>query len=148
MKKRIFLKIFIGLFAVILLSAGVLAWHIQAVTKKNTAENINQLQLGRIDFKEPIDSAEAFKIKHAVIGLDGVSGAYFNIPDGIFVYSYKVNKQNSMNVYEKVMSLGHYKAERFVLTAEQAKTAGGCPMNMNDHSFTSYLSLYISRLFN
>ena len=116
--------------------------------EKNTAENINQRQLSRIDFKEPVDSAEAFRIKNFVAGLDGVDGAYFNIPDGIFVYTYKMNKQNSMRVYEKVMSLGNYKAERFVLTADQAKASGGCPMIMNNHSFTSYLSLYISKIFN
>jgi len=147
MKKRTIIRIIIGFCALILLSVGVLAGHIYSVTKKNTAENINQRQLSRIDFKEPIDSTEAAKIRSFVAGLDGVDGTHFNIPDGIFIYTYKVNTQNSLDVYQKVMSLGNYKAEQFIVRAEDIKSKGGCPMKMNDHSFMSYLSVYVSKLF-
>jgi len=148
MKKRTIIKISIGLLSLVLISFVVLVIHINSVTKKNTAENLNQRQLSRIDFKVPVDSTEANKIKNYVAGLDGVDGTYFNIPDGIFTYSYKMNKQNSKDVYEKVMQLGNYDAHRFIISAADAQAMGGCPMKMNDHSFSTYLTAYVTKFLN
>jgi hypothetical protein len=148
MKKRTIIKICIGLLSLVLISFVVLVIHINSVTKKNTAENLNQRQLSRIDFKVPVDSAEANKIKNYVAGLNGVDGTYFNIPDGIFTYSYKINMQNSKEVYQKVMQLGNYDAQRFIISAAEAKAMGGCPMKMNDHSFYAYLTAYVTKFLN
>ncbi len=148
MKKRTIIKICIGLFSLLLISFVVLVMHINSVTKKNTTENINQRQLSRIDFKVHVDSTEANKIKNYVASLDGVDGTHFNIPEGIFTYSYKMNKQNSKVVFEKVMQLGNYDAHIFTISAADAQAMGGCPMKINDHSFSAYLTAYVTKFLN
>jgi hypothetical protein len=148
MKKKTIIKICLGLLSIVLILFAVLVFHIKSVIEKKTAERINQRQLSRIDFKEHVDSTEAYKIKNFVASLDGVNGTYFNIPDGVLIYSYKMNEQNSKDVYDKVMHFGNYKAERYVLSAQQAQAMGGCPMKITDHSFYGYLTTYVTKFLN
>jgi hypothetical protein len=142
MKKKVFKIVLISLSVVVVLF-GVLVVHIYMVTKPKA--HGKNLQLSRIDFKEPIDSAEANKIRNFVHGLDGVDNTYFNIPAGMLVYGYLPEKQSSENVYNQLMSHGHYKAERFIVDASQV--AKGCPV-MDPNSFGYRMSTVISKIFN
>lgn len=103
-------------------------------------------QLSRIDFKQTIDSAEANKIRSFVGHLEGIESTYFNVKDGILVYTYAVGKQTSINVYNQLINYGHYNAERYIVDASALKT--GCPMMADKKSFTYQISYYISKLFN
>ena len=105
------------------------------------------IQLSRIDFKEPIDSAEMNKIRAYVGNLNGVDNSYFNMNNGAFVYGYVVGTQTSQGVYDKVMALGHYKAERYIVDPKDLAAGGGCPV-MKEDSFSGRLSAYLANLFN
>ncbi len=144
MKKRKLFKIVIGTFSVIVILFGVLVAHIYVVTK-NKMPQPDDRQLSRIDFTEKPDSLEAGKIRSLVAHLDGVESTYFNVRDGILVYTYSLKKQNSLGVYTKVMSSGNYKAKRFIVDASEAPK--GCPAMGGSGSFMSILSMSISKLF-
>jgi hypothetical protein len=140
------LKRFLWIFASLsLLLFAVLVVHIYSVTKPVKYDN-NDLQLSRIDFKEDIDSIEAAKIRSFVASLPGVQNAMFNTQDNILVYGYSLGKQTSTEVYNQLIKFGHYKAEKFVVSAEQLNS--GCPMGKNKNSFVYKLSAFIYNCFN
>lgn len=121
------LKQFIlGISALLLLSVVTLFFHIYHVTHHHTA----QLQLGRIDFKQIINSEEALRIQGFVSKLPGINNTHFNTDNGVLVYTFVSEKQSTKNVYDKLLTYGHYKAERYVTSAEEA--AKGCPAFANN----------------
>jgi hypothetical protein len=145
MKKRKIIKITLISLSVFFVLFAVLIVHIAMVTKYKAVEPDGR-QLSRIDFTEKVDSTEANKIKSFVGHLDGVESTYFNIPDGIFVYTYSLNKQNSLGVYNKLMSYGKYKAHRYVVDAADATK--GCPAMGGNKSFILSLAMYVGKLIN
>ncbi len=147
MKRKTFKIIFLGFAGIVVLLFGVLSWHLYAIAKKSHENPNNRIQLSRIDFKEPVDSLEAMKIKNYVRTLDGVQGAHFNVADGILVYGYFLGTQTPQKVYQNVMdfSQNKYKAERYVVSAEQLKQ--GCPAGM-DNSITMLYSNFLYKSFN
>lgn len=141
MKNKKFIKVLAWLGSVVAVLFVVLVVHIYLVTRH--PKPTNQIQLSRIDFKQDINEVEGKKIKDFVNSLPDVKGAYFNDKDNILVYTYKIGNQNSFNVYNKVKSLGNYKAERYVVTEAAANT--GCPIGKDQTTFTGMLSAYISK---
>jgi hypothetical protein len=83
-------------------------------------------QLSRIDFKQKIDSVEASKIKAFVAMQEGVTSTYFNLNDGILVYTYQLEKQNSLSIYNKLINEGHYHAERYLINEADSKKWLSC----------------------
>lgn len=132
-----------GLFGIIALLFITLVVHILMVTPKSY-DNMS-LQLSRIDFKEPIDSAKAKVINAQLRSIDGVENTYFNIKDGILVYTHNLNKVDSQKAFDALLEKGNYKAERFVVT-DQMKNSG-CPI-MDRNSFSYRFSHGIQKLFN
>lgn len=143
MKKKI-IKISLISLSVAFVLFIVLVAHIYIVTKPKP-RTTPMVQLSRIDFKEKPDSIEASKIVSFVRHLDGIDNAYFNIPDGIFVFGFYREKQSSKNVYDELMKLGHYNAKPFVVDLSTA--AKGCPV-MDKNSFGYRMSTVISKIFN
>jgi hypothetical protein len=70
----------------------------------------------------------------------------FNQHDGTLVYGYNQNQQNSENVYNKLMSFGNYKAQRFMPT--EAQLASGCPVGKNKNSFVYRTSAAVYNILN
>ncbi len=128
---KLFKKITLVTFSIFFLLLIVLVIHVYTVTHKALTEN-EKTQLSRIDFKQKIDSTQANQIQSFVTGIEGVKTTYFNIPDGILVYSFIQGKQTSENVFNLLMNTKRYKAERYIVTAEQAKT--GCPAGYGANS--------------
>src|SRR4051812_34553632 len=111
MKKQKFLKIALWTTSIVATLTAVLIIHIYLVTR--TADYPNKtLQLSRIDFKQPVSGAEVQKIQAFVQRLPGVNNAMFNSDTGILIYTYANDQQTSLNVYNQLISAGHYKAER------------------------------------
>ncbi|GJM34677.1 MAG: hypothetical protein DHS20C18_36780 [Saprospiraceae bacterium] len=102
-----------------------LAIHI-GITQQSIATSGPAMQLSRIDFKGPIDSTIAARIKGSILHLESVQHAYFNIPDGIVVYSHNPKVQSAQAVYDKIQEEFHLNAERFIVSADMA--AGSCPI--------------------
>lgn len=132
-----------SVFGVIVLLFLTLVAHILLVTPKNYDNN--SLQLSRIDFKEPIDSAKAKTINSQLRSINGVKNTHINLRDGIVVYSHDVNKVNAEQAFESLLQKGNYKAERFVVTDDMKAT--GCPI-MDRNSFSYRFSNGIQKLFN
>ena len=89
--------------------------HLAMVIKDKQVEPDDR-QLSRIDFTQKVDSAEAGKIRSFVAHLDGIESTFFNVKDGILVYTYSLQKQNSQGVYDQLMRSGNYKAKRFTVS--------------------------------
>lgn len=119
--------------------------HLGMVIKDKQVEPDGR-QLSRIDFIQKVDSAEAGKIRSFVAHLDGVESTFFNVKDGILVYTYSLQKQNSQSVYEQLMRSGNYKAKRFVVSEEQAAT--GCPAMGGNKSFIYSMAYAVKNMIN
>src|SRR5690606_15623633 len=119
------LKIAVGsIFMIFFLLFLILVVHI-ATAKPLVVDNAS-LQISRIDFKEPIDSLKAKEIHRNLKSIPGVKTDRLNKETGVLVYFHDIKVADSKTIYDKLMAMGNYKAERFVLPKElENKTA--CP---------------------
>jgi len=146
MKKRKVTKIAIWTVSVFLVLTGILFVHIYLVTRNKDFGSNKNIQMSRIDFKQSVSTEEANKIQAFVKNMPGITGTLFNTDNGVLIYTYKNDQQNSLDVYTKLMKHGHYKAERFVVPASEA--SNGCPVMNDKDSFNGKLTAYIAHLFN
>ena len=139
------LKIAVGsIFMIFFLLFLVLVVHI-ATAKPLEVDNAS-LQISRIDFKEPIDSLKAKEIHRNLISISLVKTDRLNKETGVLVFFHDIKVADSKTIYNKLMTMGDYKAERFVLPKElENKTA--CPV-MTEDSFSYKFSRGIQRIFN
>ncbi len=147
MRKKIIVRILAGVASLTLVLFIVLCAHLYGIAKKRDAEKGNLTQLSRIDFKEPIDSVNALKVKNYVGSMPQVKGTYFNIPAGLFVYGYAPGTMKPQEVFDQVMTFTEhkYKAERYIVSADMMKQ--GCPAGM-DNSFSMGLANLLFKIFN
>jgi len=132
------------IIAASLLGLTLFGFHFYYVTKPEQ-NDAGMLQIGRIDFKQKIDSSEASYIRSYVNHLEGVKNTHFNIQSGILVFTYYLNGNvNAADIYKKVVALKNYKAERFVL--DPALIENGCPIN-NPNSFWYKVYVYYQKVF-
>lgn len=140
-KVKIIAGSILGIFVLLFL---VLVVHI-ATAKPVEIDNAS-LQISRIDFKEPIDSLKAKEIHRNLKKIPGVKTDRLNIETGVLVYFHDIKIANSEEIYNQLIALGDYKAERFVLPKGlENKTA--CPV-MTEDSFSYKFSRGIQRIFN
>jgi hypothetical protein len=139
------IKIAIGsVFGIFLILFLVLVVHI-ATAKPLVVDNAT-LQISRIDFKEPIDSLKAKEIHRNLKSIPGVKTDRLNKETGVLVFFHDIKIADSKTIYNKLIAMGNYKAERFVLPKElENKTA--CPV-MSEDSFSYKFSRGIQRIFN
>jgi hypothetical protein len=139
------LKIAVGsIFVIFFLLFLVLVVHI-ATAKPLVIDNAS-LQISRIDFKEPIDSLKAKEIHRNLKSISGVKTDRLNAETGVLVFFHDIKIANSEEIYNQLIALGNYKAERYILPKElENKTA--CPV-MNEDSFSYKFSKGIQRIFN
>lgn len=143
MRKRIWFKVGITLLSLTFIFLFVLIAHIYVATHKNKNDQRHR-QLSRIDFKQPIDQAEANKIRSFVAGMEGVDATFFNIQQGTLVYTYAEGRQTSENIFNQLIQFGKYKAQRYMVTSDQA--ANGCPVIGNDNSLKSRFTRFIANI--
>lgn len=122
----------------------ILVVHI--ATAKPIAYDNATLQISRIDFKEPIDSAKAKEIHRNLKSIPGVKNDRLNTETGVLVYFHDNRIVDSKTVYQQLMTKGSYKAERYVISQELAAKKV-CPV-MNTNSFSYKFSRGIQRIFN
>lgn len=145
MKKWI-IRITVGTLTLSIVLFAALVLHLYMVMPQNTNSDLRVRQLSRIDFSQEIDSAEAEKIRGFVQSLDGVQSTHFNTENGALVYTYAVGKQTSDNVYNQLMLFGNYKAQKYVVSAQQAQQ--GCPAHIEESSFSKSIAGIVAHLFN
>ncbi|MCK6608322.1 MAG: hypothetical protein L6Q46_08460 [Flavobacterium sp.] len=139
------LKIAVGsIFMIFFLLFLILVVHI-ATAKPLEVDNAS-LQISRIDFKEPIDSLKAKEIHRNLKSIPGVKTDRLNKETGVLVYFHDIKVADSKTIYNKLMAMGDYKAERFVLPKE-LENKKACPV-MTEDSFSYKFSRGIQRIFN
>lgn len=146
MKKKLLLRITLGALATVLLLFVALVAHIYMVTPKTTKNDNRQRQLSRIDFKQDINAEEAEKIRAFVSTMNGVEGTHFNVENDVLVYTYAAGTQNSTDVFNAIVKMGNYNAERYVVSQEQSKN--GCPVSTDKESFSYRITAIVTNLFN
>ena len=104
------------------------------------------MQISRIDFKEPIDSLKAKEIHRNLKSIPGVKTDRLNKETGVLVFFHDIKVADSKTIYNKLMAMGNYKAERFVLPKE-LENKKACPV-MSEDSFSYKFSRGIQRIFN
>lgn len=133
-----------SLLGIVLLLFVVLVIHI--ATAKPVVYDNATIQISRIDFKEPLDSAKGKEIHRNLKSILGVKTDRLNLEKGVLVYFHDNRIADSKKIYDELMAKGHYKAERFVISNEMASKKV-CPV-MNDDSFSYKFSRGIQRIFN
>lgn len=140
-KIKIALLSIVGIVALLLV---VLVVHI-ATAKPVVYDNAN-LQISRIDFHQPLDSAMVKEIHRNLKSIAGVKNDHFNAEKGVVVYFHDNRLADSQKVFDQLMAKGNYKAERFVISAEMASKQV-CPV-MNEGSFSYHFAKGVKRIFN
>lgn len=140
-------KIKIAAFSIlgtVLLLFIVLVVHI-ATAKPAVYDNAH-LQISRIDFKQPLDSAMVKEIHRNLKSIAGVKSDHFNAGKGVVVYFHDNRVTDSKKVYDQLMAKGHYNAQRFTVPANIAAKQV-CPVMKRD-GFSYRFSQGIRRIFN
>lgn len=143
LKRKILISIS-SILGIVLVLFVVLVVHI-ASAKPVVYDNAT-MQVSRIDFKEPIDSAKAKEIHRNLKTISGVKNDRFNIEKGILVYFHDNRITNSQKVFDALIAKGNYKAERFVVS-EAVGNKQVCPV-MKEDSFSYHFSKGVQRIFN
>jgi hypothetical protein len=137
----IFKKAAISILVITLVLFGILVYHIASI---KPVENAN-IQISRIDFDKPFDSISTIDIRKKLHSIKGVKSEII-VKRNVVVYFHDNNITNSKQVYDELMSKGHYKAERFLLPANLAQKQV-CPVIKKD-SYKYKFSRFIQRIFN
>jgi hypothetical protein len=143
MKKKFVQRCLFWLSATVVVLLVILFTHVYMVTHKPKTD-ADSRQLSRIDFKQPIDSIEANKIRNFVAGISGVDNAYFNVSQGTLVYTYNSNKQSSGHVYHALQQFGHYKTQKYIVNTETSSM--GCPAMGDKTSIKARVTAFIAKL--
>jgi hypothetical protein len=138
-------KITIGsLFGIVVLLFIVLVIHI--ATAKPVSYDNATIQVSRIDFKAPVNSAQAIEITNNLKSIPGVTSDNLIIKNNVVVYFHDNRITNSKKVYEALMEKGHYEAKPFIVPAALA-SAEVCPV-MDQNSFSYKFSRGVQHIFN
>lgn len=139
-------KIKIALISIFILIFSLFAILIIHIATANPVEIDNAtLQISRIDFNEPIDSAKAKEIHRNLKSIPGVKTDRLNIETGVLVFFHDNKISNSEEIYNQLIQLGNYDAKRFTISPELASKKV-CPV-MNENSFSYKFSRGIQRIF-
>jgi hypothetical protein len=144
-KKRV-LNITLWTSAVAIVLFATLVIHIAMVIPPTKQVNdTRNRQLSRIDFKQDLSPTQADKIKGFIGAMEGVEGVHYNPESKILVYIHSTEKVNPNTVYNKVVKMNNYKAERYVVKAAEIK--GGCTAGMGkEKSLTVKMAQVVSNI--
>ena len=135
------LKIVVAsLFGIMLLLFIVLVIHIASARKVDNAT----IQISRIDFNKPFDSASTVAVQKDIRAIPGVKSEVI-VKRNVVVYFHDNRVADSKKVYDELMAKGHYNAKRFVLPQSLASREV-CPV-MNHNSFYYKFSTAVQRIF-
>ncbi len=139
--KSIIKKSLIALLIIGLLLFAITVYHI--ATKK-PIDNPT-VQISRIDFDKPFDSAGAKNIERQIKTIPGVQMDVVVVRN-VVVYFHEKKIANSKKVFDQLMAKGDYKAQRFIV-ADSIASKSVCPV-MDEDSFNYKFSKFVQRIFN
>ncbi|PAM95205.1 hypothetical protein B4N84_07990 [Flavobacterium sp. IR1] len=144
MKINKFIKkgLWTGLIILVLFFA-IFLFHI--ITAKPAVYESPNLQVSRIDFKTNIDSVQAKQICSDLRSIKGLTSDSIIVKRNVVVYFHNNKITNSKKVFDKLIAIGHYDAQRYILP-ENLAGKEVCPVNQNSLSYR--LSQKLNRFFN
>ena len=122
---------------------AILVFHI--ATAKPVVYDNATIQVSRIDFDKPFDSLSEIDITKKIKSIPGVKSEII-VKRNVVVYFHDNKIADSKKVFGQLMTMGNYKAKRFVIPAALASKSV-CPV-MNKNSFNYKFSKAIQRIFN
>lgn len=141
--KKIITRSLAAIAGLFVIGFGVLVVHIYQVTHQPKSD-YEKRQMARIDFLEPINANQAAEIQAYTKSLPGVDHTFFNIQNGILVYSFIHDKQTSSNVFAQLTKHLPFKAKAY--TVSEQDMAQGCPAIGNKNTLRYKLSNFIAQL--
>jgi hypothetical protein len=144
MKINKFIKkgLWTGLIILVLFFA-IFLFHI--ITAKPAVYESPNLQISRIDFKTNIDSVQAKQICSDLRSIKGLTSDSIIVKRNVVVYFHNNKITNSKKVFDQLIAIGHYDAQRYILP-ENLAGKEVCPVNQNSLSYR--LSQKLNRFFN
>ena len=144
MKINKFIKkgLWTGLIILVLFFA-IFLFHI--ITAKPAVYESPNLQVSRIDFKTNIDSLQAKQICSDLRSIKGLTSDSIIVKRNVVVYFHNNKITNSQKVFDQLIALGPYDAQRYILP-ENLAGKEVCPVNQNSLSYR--LSQKLNRFFN
>jgi hypothetical protein len=144
MKINKFIKkgLWTGLIILVLFFA-IFLFHI--ITAKPAVYESPNLQVSRIDFKTNIDSLQAKQICSDLRSIKGLTSDSIIVKRNVVVYFHNNKITNSQKVFDQLIAIGHYDAQRYILP-ENLAGKEVCPVNQNSLSYR--LSQKLNRFFN
>ncbi|MBP1223131.1 hypothetical protein [Flavobacterium sp. 1355] len=144
MKINKFIKkgLWTGLIILVLFFA-IFLFHI--ITAKPAVYESPNLQVSRIDFKSNIDSVQAKQICSDLRSIKGLTSDSIIVKRNVVVYFHNNKITNSKKVFDQLIAIGHYDAQRYILP-ENLAGKEVCPVNQNSLSYR--LSQKLNRFFN
>lgn len=144
MKINKFIKkgLWTGLIILVLFFA-IFLFHI--ITAKPAVYESPNLQVSRIDFKTNIDSVQAKQICSDLKSIKGLTSDSIIVKRNVVVYFHNNKITNSKKVFDQLIAIGHYDAQRYILP-ENLAGKEVCPVNQNSLSYR--LSQKLNRFFN
>jgi hypothetical protein len=143
MKRKIKIIAF-SLLGFLIISFIVLVIHI-ATAKPIVYDNAT-MQISRIEFNQPLDSAKMKEIHRNLKTIPGFINDSYNLETGVLVYFHDNKIADSKKIYDELMSKGHYDAKRYILPKALASNKV-CPV-MNESSVSYKFSKEVKRIFN
>ncbi|MNR36957.1 hypothetical protein D3C85_1549360 [compost metagenome] len=131
-----------GLIILVLFFA-IFLFHI--ITAKPAVYESPNLQVSRIDFKTNIDSLQAKQICSDLRSIKGLTSDSIIVKRNVVVYFHNNKITNSKKVFDQLIAIGHYDAQRYILP-ENLAGKEVCPVNQNSLSYR--LSQKLNRFFN
>ena len=136
-------RAFLAILILMVLFIGILVFHI--ITAKPAVYESPNLQVSRIDFKKNIDSAQAKQICADLRTIKGLTSDSIIVKRNVVVYFHNNKITNSKKVFDELMSIRPYDAQRYILPANLANKKV-CPIDQNSFSYKMAKSL--NQIFN
>lgn len=133
----------LSVLGIIVLFFAILVFHI--ATAKPVVYDNATIQVSRIDFDKPFDSLSAIDITKKIKNIQGVKSEII-VKRNVVVYFHDNKIADSKKVFAQLMTMGNYKAKRFVIPSSLSSKSV-CPV-MNKNSFNYKFSKAIQRIFN
>ncbi len=130
MNRKKTLRIVMIISGLMILLFGVLVFHIAQVTNPKNKPHFG-IQLSRIDFDQPLDSATATEACNYVKSIDGVGNAMYSYEFHNIVFSHDLSKVKGKAVYDALMTSKQLNAQLYVVNAEDAAKNAKCPVVNN-----------------
>lgn len=125
MKQKLLKRICITAAAIVVVLSAVLAVHLYHVFSNKKKADSSTIAMARIDFKQPISSADGSKISVWLYQQKGVTQVLCNDSAAIAVFSYHLATNNADSIIAALKTTLNYTAERFI--PDQASLKSGCP---------------------